>query len=72
MEAHKPAVWAVAGLYDVDGTKRILTGEGSKRGEEESVVFWRLCVGLYFVEDIDGGRGGECGIVEAHKDCERS
>lgn len=26
MEAHKPAVWAIAGLFDLDGTKRVLSG----------------------------------------------
>ena len=26
IEAHKPAVWTIAGLFAFDGTKRILTG----------------------------------------------
>ncbi len=26
IEAHKPAVWAIAGLFAFDGTNRILTG----------------------------------------------
>ena len=27
LEAHKPAVWAVAGLHEVDGSRRILSCE---------------------------------------------
>ena len=25
LQAHKPAVWSLAGLYDVDGSRRILS-----------------------------------------------
>ena len=28
MEAHKPAVWALAGLFQWDGTGMVLSGEG--------------------------------------------
>ena len=27
MEAHSPAVWTIAGLYQFDGTRRVLSGE---------------------------------------------
>ena len=27
LEAHKPAVWTIAGLYDFDNSRRILSGE---------------------------------------------
>ncbi len=54
LEAHKPAVWAVAGLHAVDGTKRILTGGWgmrvvSRKGAVSVVSGWchirvMLCV----------------------------
>ena len=33
LEAHKPAVWAVAGLFEVDGSRRILSCEISSIGK---------------------------------------
>lgn len=38
LQAHKPAVWAVAGLYEVDCSRRILSGEGGRGGGEEGNV----------------------------------
>ncbi|XP_064395188.1 phospholipase A-2-activating protein-like [Halichondria panicea] len=46
IEAHKPAVWAIAGLFAFDGTNRILTG-----GADRVVRLWevdtKMCIQEY-------------------------
>lgn len=46
MEAHKPAVWTVAGLYEVDKSKRFLSG-----GADKIIRLWevdtKLCIQEY-------------------------
>ncbi len=41
IEAHKPAVWTIAGLFAFDGTKRILTGN-AKLGRKAFLSRYQL------------------------------